>query len=70
MIHFCFQEPSAENAAFQIYASIVAPNLSHHALHAAEQLGTTVAMAMLKNGADKILEAAKKEIEARRNIKD
>ncbi|XP_038066028.1 porphobilinogen deaminase-like [Patiria miniata] len=63
-------EPSDRTDPFRLYSFTVAPNLSHDALQAAEQLGSTVATAMLKNGADKILEAAKQEIEARRNKQD
>ena len=64
------QDPSDSSDSFRLYSFIIAPNLSHNALLAAEKLGSEVATVMLKNGADKILEAAKQEIEARRNKQD
>ncbi|XP_033641530.1 porphobilinogen deaminase-like [Asterias rubens] len=60
------EQAKPDEESFKDYSSIVAPHLSHKAMLAAENLGSQVARVMLKNGADKILEAAKKEIEEKR----
>lgn len=56
---------SAENEE-SLFSNVVAPNISHSAMMAAEQLGVSVAEELLKMGADKVLKNAKEEIEKRR----
>ena len=59
---FIFQK--SDNGPVHSYASVVSEVTSSHNLQAAEKLGTDLAVHMLGDGADAILEATKKQMAA------
>ena len=62
-IFLLLQESIDQSTNNQLYSSVIAPNFSHDALKAAEDLGISVATKLLENGAGEILTKAKEENE-------
>ncbi|XP_072049410.1 porphobilinogen deaminase-like [Amphiura filiformis] len=55
------KESMDQSTSYQMYSSIIAPNISQDALKAAEDLGISVATKLHENGATEILAKAKEE---------